>query len=146
MPEIWRPWMLKTSTQAHKIKKEVNEFFSYHTVDVHASLKQGLDCAVVAITRGQVERSVLTSVAGHKVGVSAHQHAHHLRTKIQPYVKNKAANIKETRPSLEKKNHWTSWTFRILYVLLSDIQNHHYHRYCISYVALWTTSGIIWAT
>lgn len=53
-------------------------FFSYRAVDVHAGLEQGLDGAVVSVACSQVKRSVSASVAGHKVGVSAYQHAHHL--------------------------------------------------------------------
>lgn len=50
----------------------------HHRVDFHSSLQQSLDGAVVSVARSQVERSVPASVAGHEVGVSAHQHAHHL--------------------------------------------------------------------
>lgn len=66
-------------------------FFSYHAVDVHAGLEQGLDGAVVSVACSQVKRSVSASVAGHKVGVSAYQHAHHLCIKTQPYVRDKTA-------------------------------------------------------
>lgn len=54
---------------------------SYHTVNVHAGFQQSLGGAVVSVPSSQVKRSVQASVAGHEVGVSAHQHAHHLHGK-----------------------------------------------------------------
>lgn len=63
------------------MEDKANEIFPYHAVDIYARLEQGLDSAVVSVARSQMKRSVLASVAGHEVGVSAHQHAHHLRRK-----------------------------------------------------------------
>lgn len=54
---------------------------SYHTVDVHAGLQQGLDGAVVAVPCSQVKRGVPATMAGHEIGVGVDQHAHHLHTK-----------------------------------------------------------------
>lgn len=38
------------------------------------------------------------SVAGHEVGVSAHQHAHHLGTETRPHVRDKWQSLEETGP------------------------------------------------
>lgn len=60
--------------------------FSYHTVDVHAGLQEGLDGAVVAVPCSQVKRRVPATVAGHEVGVGVDQHAHHLHTNRGPML------------------------------------------------------------
>lgn len=56
-------------------------FFSYQAVDIHAGLQQRLDGAVVSVPCRQVKRGVPATVAGHEVGVSVYQHAHHLDTR-----------------------------------------------------------------
>lgn len=65
----------------HKQLHPLIYVFSYHTVDVHAGLQQGLDGAVVAVPCSQVKRGVPATLAGHEVGVGVDQHAHHLHTK-----------------------------------------------------------------
>lgn len=80
--------LCQKSLEADGLEKQINTvlFSAYHTVDVHSSLEQGLDGAVVSVACSQVKRSVSASVAGHEVGVSAYQHAHHLHKETQPLV------------------------------------------------------------
>lgn len=69
------------SASQQRLRNVLTSRLSYHTVDVHAGLQQGLDGGVVSVACGQVKGSVLARVAGHEVRVGAHQHTHHLVTK-----------------------------------------------------------------